>query len=219
MWHVHKPRVSHHFASTILLNYYLRLIVIYFYDVRACDRLGFCRWCDRGANGALLGESAYCGNYDECWFGQVGHLDPYTGECDLTSRLLRYQFNIVWCYFTERRIAPPFDVKSFLFEAVVTCLVAAVFLLALYIWWRYKKFGLNLPLYDNTTFYFDTWCLFTVRRKRGRFDGLFVYLRACILSICTCSDTFSSCHHVYCATFDACSTLLALLVVLVNVLL
>ena len=53
--------------------------MIYFYDVRACDRLGFCRWCDRGANGALLGESAYCGNYDECWFGQVGHLDPYTG--------------------------------------------------------------------------------------------------------------------------------------------
>ena len=50
-----------------------------FYDVRACDRLGFCRWCDRGANGALLGESAYCGDYDECWFGQVGHLDPYTG--------------------------------------------------------------------------------------------------------------------------------------------
>ena len=77
----------------------------------------------------------------------------------VTSLRGYYYINLLrvnWCYFAERRIAPPFDVKSFLFEAVVTCLVAAVFLLALYIWWRYKKFGLNLPLYDNTTFYFDT---------------------------------------------------------------
>ena len=39
------------------------------------------------------------------------------------------------------RVPPPLNIKSLLFEGVISGLMTSFVLFLLYIWWRYKKFG------------------------------------------------------------------------------
>ena len=65
----------------------VRTVCVWLND-RECNLVAVCRWCDRGRDGRSI--EGHCGDYDECWFGQIGHLDPYTGL--IASSLLSFVY-------------------------------------------------------------------------------------------------------------------------------
>ena len=58
-------------------SYLCGSIIYYIYVDRECDTVAMCRWCDRDVKGSEV--NPYCGEYAECYFGQIGHPSPYAG--------------------------------------------------------------------------------------------------------------------------------------------